>query len=127
METFCCALLWYILGVFTSLMLFAWLDERDDRYAGITWSAELGTSISMDLVPHRDRRRPHVPVPQPKPPYWRPGCVIPWWARGGVRHARYWWYKSCMRRAIKRMHRHQAYTGRLLEPISLQNIWKGEE
>ena len=32
----------FTLGLFTALLLYAWLDERSDRYAGIAWSPALG-------------------------------------------------------------------------------------
>lgn len=38
----CYALLGWSLGMATALFLYAWLDERSDRYAGIPWSADLG-------------------------------------------------------------------------------------
>lgn len=41
----CIGLMCYTLGMFTALMLYAWLDERSDRYAGIKWSSVLDTCV----------------------------------------------------------------------------------
>lgn len=42
MEIVVYALLGWSLGMFSALLLYAWLDERSDRYAGISWSHDLG-------------------------------------------------------------------------------------
>lgn len=50
MDLACIGLMCLGLGAFTGMFVVGWLDEREDRYAGIVWSKKLGTSISWERL-----------------------------------------------------------------------------
>ena len=56
----------WILGMFTSLFLYAWLDERSDAYCGIAWSPALG--LDSNYV---ERVQRHGPVIETQCAYCR--------------------------------------------------------
>jgi hypothetical protein len=49
MSIFCMFLLGYVLGMFSLLWILGFLDEREDKYAGIVYKKELDTCIDWTL------------------------------------------------------------------------------
>jgi len=49
MSIFCMFLLGYVLGMFSLLWILGFLDEREDKYAGIAYKKELDTCLDWTL------------------------------------------------------------------------------
>jgi len=55
MSIVCIGLMAFGLGCFAACFCLAWLDEREDRFAGIEWRRELDTCISWSRIPSYKR------------------------------------------------------------------------
>jgi hypothetical protein len=55
MSIVCIGLMAFGLGFFMACFFLAWLDEREDRFAGIEWRRSLDTTICWDRIPSYKR------------------------------------------------------------------------